>query len=79
MTWGIKWMIIISLRKMIELNFAIVVTVEEEEDMDLDQMDTQDLMPMKMKWVRPFVMYRCRNLPLFACLYTVIYTYFIHM
>lgn len=56
-------MIIISLRKMIELNFAIVVTVEEEEDMDLDQMDTQDLMPMKMKWVRPFVMYRCRNLP----------------
>lgn len=79
MTWGIKWMIIISLRKMIELNFAIVVTVEEEEDMDLDQMDTQDLMPMKMKWVRPFVMYRCRNLPLFPCLYTVIYTYFIHM
>lgn len=79
MTWGIKWMIIISLRKMIELNFAIVVTVEEEEDMDLDQMDTQDLMPMKMKWVRPFVMCRCRNLPLFACLYTVIYTYFIHM
>lgn len=63
MTWGIKWMIIISLRKMIELNFAIVVTVEEEEDMDLDQMDTQDLMPMKMKWVRPFVMYRRRNLP----------------
>lgn len=64
MTWGIKWMIIISLRKMIELlSFAIVVTVEEEEDMDLDQMDTQDLMPMKMKWVRPFVMYRCRNLP----------------
>lgn len=63
MTWGIKWMIIFSLRKMIELNFAIVVTVEEEEDMDLDQMDTQDLMPMKMKWVRPFVMYRRRNLP----------------
>lgn len=63
MTWGIKWMIIFSLRKMIELNFAIVVTVEEEEDMDLDQMDTQDLMPMKMKWVRPFVMYRCGNLP----------------
>lgn len=57
MTWGIKWMIIISLRKVIELlSFAIVVTVEEEEDMDLDQMDTQDLMPMKMKWVRPFVM-----------------------
>lgn len=79
MTWGIKWMIIISLRKMIELNFAIVVTVEEEEDMDLDQMDTQDLMPMKMKWVRPFVMYRRRNLPLFPCLCTVIYTYFIHM
>lgn len=65
MTWGLKWMIIISLRMMIELlSFAIiVVTVEEEEDMDLDQMDTQDLMPMKMKWVRPFVMYRCRNLP----------------
>lgn len=64
MTWGIKWMIIISLRKVIELlSFAIVVTVEEEEDMDLDQMDTQDLMPMKMKWVRPFFMYRCRNLP----------------
>lgn len=63
MTWGIKWMIIISLRKMIELSFAIVVTVEEEEDMDLDQMDTQDLMPMKMKWVRLFVMYRRRNLP----------------
>lgn len=64
MTWGLKWMIIISLRMMIELlSFAIVVTVEEEEDMDLDQMDTQDLMPMKMKWVRLFVMYRCRNLP----------------
>lgn len=64
MTWGIKWMVIISLRKMIELlSFAIVVTVEEEEDMDLDQMDTQDLMPMKMKWVRLFVMYRRRNLP----------------
>lgn len=45
------------------LSFAIVVTVEEEEDMDLDQMDTQDLMPMKMKWVRLFVMYRRRNLP----------------
>lgn len=66
MTWGIKWMIItgISLRKMTKLlSFAIVVTVEEEEDMDLDQMDTQDLMPMKMKWVRLFVMYRRRNLP----------------
>lgn len=29
---------------------VIKVTVEEEEEMDVDQVDTQDLMPMKIKW-----------------------------
>lgn len=78
MTWGIKWMIIISLRKMIELlSFAIVVTVEEEEDIDVDQVDTQDLMPMKIKWVRQFVMYRLMQE--FALISMLMYSYLIHL
>lgn len=45
-----------------QLMIFFLVIVEEEEEVDVDQVDTQDLMPLKMKWVRPLVMFRCRGL-----------------
>ena len=43
-------------------HFLICFAVDDDEEMDEDQVDTQDPISMKIKWVRTFFMYfRKRN------------------